>query len=588
MINTDLTELATKKRKYLVHSDEESPSLDLEQEDRSFIKSDSLNVEDFKTTLTKSSSKSRPKSLSPKKKRLEEIPKNEAFASIVTPTSNLGSKDNSLYADLCSMFEKCENTTKRLEIASLLKLFFIKVIQTDSKVLLSCVYLCINKLCPDFEGLELGIGESILIKAIAESTGRTLQKIKDDLAEIGDLGEVAQASRGTQSTMFRPKPLTINGVFKTLKEIASVTGNSTQRIKVDKIKGLLVACQGNEAKYLVRSLEGKLRIGLAERTVLVALAQAFVTLQHNNAPSDSALENAEDILKSVYSELPSYDKIVPALLEYPIEELNQRCQLTPGIPLKPMLAHPTKAISEVLDRFEKLPFTCEFKYDGERTQLHYVRGSCSSVFSRNAENISKKYPDVISLLENICVEGTFSYVLDCEAVAWDRNQNCILPFQVLSTRKRKDVKEDDISVQVCIFAFDLLFLNGKSLLRSSLKERRLLLEQHFKEIQGFFHFAKALETSNLEDIQYFLDESVQNFCEGLMIKTLVQESTYEPSRRSRNWLKVKKDYLEGVGDSLDLVVMGGYIGKGKRVGVYGGYLLGCYDSNRDEYQTICK
>ncbi|KAJ1497354.1 hypothetical protein HMI55_005542, partial [Coelomomyces lativittatus] len=125
------------------------------------------------------------------------------------------------------MFEKCENTTKRLEIASLLKLFFIKVIQTDSKVLLSCVYLCINKLCPDFEGLELGIGESILIKAIAESTGRTLQKIKDDLAEIGDLGEVAQASRGTQSTMFRPKPLTINGVFKTLKEIASVTGNSS-------------------------------------------------------------------------------------------------------------------------------------------------------------------------------------------------------------------------------------------------------------------------------------------------------------------------------------------------------------------------
>ncbi|GJJ79072.1 DNA ligase 1 [Entomortierella parvispora] len=498
------------------------------------------------------------------------------------------------YAALCQTFELIEATPKRLQILDYLVKFLIQVIKLSPESLLTVIYLSINKLCPEYEGLELGIGESLLLKAIAESTGREMKKIKADYAEIGDLGIVAMNSRSNQPTMFKPKALTIPHVFKTLKDIASLSGNSSQKQKVDKIKVLLVSCRNKEAKFLMRSLEGKLRIGLAERTVVVALAQAIVLsrpdikkiskdkLQHE-------LEQAADVVKSVYSELPCYDLIVPALLKGDIKGLQEACKLTPGIPLKPMLAHPTKALTDILDRFENIAFTCEYKYDGERAQIHKLDDGSMRIYSRNSENMSAKYPDVMERLVKFAKANTRSFVLDCEAVAWDREQKCILPFQVLSTRKRKDVKEEDIKVQVCIFAFDLLYLNGESLLREPLSKRRELLLDHFNEVDGEFAFAKSMNSTQIEDIQIFLDQSVTDNCEGLMVKTLDgTEASYEPSKRSRNWLKVKKDYLAGVGDSIDLVVIGAYIGKGKRTGVYGGFLLACYDPDREEYQSICK
>ncbi|KAF9438131.1 hypothetical protein BGZ76_009586 [Entomortierella beljakovae] len=498
------------------------------------------------------------------------------------------------YAALCQTFEQIEDTTKRLQILDFLVKFLISVIKQSPESLLTVIYLSINKLCPEYEGLELGIGESLLMKAIAESTGREMKKIKSDYAEIGDLGVIAMNSRSNQPTMFKPKALTIPHVFKTLKDIASLSGNSSQKQKVDKIKVLLVSCRNKEAKYLMRSLEGKLRIGLAERTVVVALAQAIVLSRPDikklsKEKLQTELEKAASVVKSVYSELPCYDLIVPALLKGDIDGLKDACKLTPGIPLKPMLAHPTKALTDILDRFENIAFTCEYKYDGERAQIHKLEDGSMRIYSRNSENMSAKYPDVMERLEKFTKTGTNSFVLDCEAVAWDREQKCILPFQVLSTRKRKDVKEEDIKVQVCIFAFDLLFLNGESLLREPLSKRRELLVDNFNEVDGEFAFAKSMNSAQIEDIQTFLDQSVADNCEGLMVKTLNgDEATYEPSKRSRNWLKVKKDYLSGVGDSIDLVVIGAYLGRGKRTGVYGGYLLACYDPEREEYQSICK
>ncbi|KAF8945628.1 hypothetical protein BGZ47_002283 [Haplosporangium gracile] len=498
------------------------------------------------------------------------------------------------YAALCQTFERIEDTTKRLQILDYLVKFLISVIKLSPESLLTVIYLSINKLCPEYEGLELGIGESLLLKAIAESTGREMKKIKADYAEIGDLGVIAMNSRSNQPTMFKPKVLTIPHVFKTLKDIASLTGNSSQKQKVDKIKLMLVSCRNKEAKYLMRSLEGKLRIGLAERTVVVALAQAIVLSRLNikkmsKEKLQMELEEAASVVKSVYSELPCYDLIVPALLKGDIDGLKETCKLTPGIPLKPMLAHPTKALTDILDRFESIAFTCEYKYDGERAQIHKLEDGSMRIYSRNSENMSNKYPDVMERLGKFAKPNTTSFVLDCEAVAWDREQKFILPFQVLSTRKRKDVKEEDIKVQVCIFTFDLLYLNGESLLREPLAKRRELLLEHFNEVDGEFSFAKSMNSAQIEDIQIFLDQSVTDNCEGLMVKTLNgTEATYEPSKRSRNWLKVKKDYLAGVGDSIDLVVIGAYVGRGKRTGVYGGYLLACYDSDREVYQSICK
>lgn len=313
------------------------------------------------------------------------------------------------------MFRQVESTTKRIQIASYLTAFLIKVIENTPGDLLKVIYLCINRLCPDYEGLELGIGESLLIKGISAATGRKDSQIKTELKEEGDLGLVAQKSKGKQPGLnfSKPKPLTVEGTYKILKAIAQVKGNGSQGQKVGHVNKLLTASQGPEAKFLVRSLEGKLRIGLAERSVLVALAHAVYTTRTaktadakklSKEQTAEALEQAADVVKAVFSELPNYDLIIPALLEHGTEGLAEHCKLTPGIPLKPMLAKPTKAISEVLNRFEGKRFTCEYKYDGERAQVHYMPdGGGLRVFSRNSEDMSSKYPDLVLQMERVCV-----------------------------------------------------------------------------------------------------------------------------------------------------------------------------------------
>ena len=181
---------------------------------------------------------------------------------------------------------------------------------------------------------------------------------------------------------------------------------------------------------------------------------------------------------TITSELPSYEVIIPAMIEHGIFNLRGVCKLQPGVPLKPMLAKPTKSITEVLDHFEGKNFTCEYKYDGERAQIHYVAedspiqfpssipsakggSGVSAIFSRNSEDLSKKYPDILAKLGTWIKPATKSFVLDCETVAWDLEEKKVLAFQQLMTRKRKDVKAEDVKVKVCVFAFDILFYNGE-------------------------------------------------------------------------------------------------------------------------------
>ncbi|XP_065659372.1 DNA ligase 1 isoform X3 [Hydra vulgaris] len=511
--------------------------------------------------------------------------------------------ENVPYEALTRTFQEIEEISARLKIQSVLCNFFRSVIVLTPNDLLPCVYLCLNKLAPAYEGMELGIGENVLMKAVCSSTGKNMTQIKAEVAEKGDLGIVAESCRSNQRMMFTPPSLTVSGVFKKLKNIAEMTGHSSMAKKIEIIQQMFVACKNSEARYLIRSLGGKLRIGLAEQSVLSALGQAVVlTPPGQDYPPQiidaSTILSSEKLkaecdeaslaIKTAYCELPSYDIIIPQLLLNGWRKLPLTCHITPGIPLKPMLAHPTKGVSEVLKRFDDAKFVCEYKYDGERAQIHLLDNGEVKIYSRNQENNTSKYPDIVARIPKVIKTHVQSCIIDTESVAWDQENKRILPFQVLTTRKRKDVEENDIKVQVCVHAFDLLYLNGESLVGKPFSKRRELLMSAFNQVEGGFVFATAKILSDTDEISEFLDESIQGNCEGLMLKTLDVDATYEIAKRSHNWLKLKKDYLEGVGDTLDLVVIGGYHGTGKRTGKYGGYLLACYDEDNEEYQTICK
>eukprot|EP00934_Nitzschia_sp_Nitz4_P002723 Nitzschia sp. Nitz4//scaffold65_size103378//35545//38141//NITZ4_004463-RA/size103378-augustus-gene-0.79-mRNA-1//1//CDS//3329556231//2713//frame0 len=529
-----------------------------------------------------------------------------------------------LYQDLVNVLDQIEAVSGRLEIQALLTTFLRQLLRDAPQDLYSAVYLASNSIAPAYECVELGIGDSILMKAIAEAYGTKASFVKEKYEEEGDLGTVAQSFKGKQRTLsfgIKPKPLTVQQVLKIFREIANITGSQSQKLKVNLIKKMLVAVQQtNETKYIIRGLQGKLRIGLAQSTVLIALAHAFsftvpmtVTppveeededeeikedaqnvFLDTKAPIEKRLEAAANIVKQVYSEVPSYDALLDAALRVPLANLHSACSFQPGIPVVPMLAKPTKSIQEVLSRLNGLKFTCEFKYDGERAQIHKTPTGELKVFSRNLLETSAKYPEVPLFVQEAAAaspEGTSatSFVLDAEVVAYNPQTDKLVPFQVLSTRKKSEESAETAKVQVIVQAFDLMYLNGKNLLSHRLEERRTLMKQHFAPVPGKFQYAKALdfvEDGDTTALEQFLDASVKGQCEGLMVKTM--DDVYEPSRRSLNWLKLKKDYLDGVGDSFDLVPLGAYYGRGKRTGVYGAYLLACYDVDSEEFQSVCK
>ncbi|KAG2537322.1 DNA ligase 1-like isoform X1 [Panicum virgatum] len=490
---------------------------------------------------------------------------------------------------LAQALDLISNESGRIVITEILSNVFRTVMATTPDDLLATVYLSANRIAAPHEGIELGIGDASVIRALAEAYGRKEEHVKKDLKELGDLGLVAKASRSSQKMMFKPKPLTISRVLSTFRTIAKESGKDSQDKKRNHIKGLLVAATDCEPQYITRLLQSKMRIGLAEKTVQMALGQAAVYSDKKSSPPkvQSPFEEAAKIIKQVYSVLPIYDKIVPALLEVGVWKLPETCKFSIGVPVGPMLAKATKSVSEIIDKFQGLEYTCEYKYDGERAQIHCMEDGSVEIYSRNAERNTGKYPDVVDAVSRFRKPTVKSFVLDCEIVAYDREKQKILPFQILSTRARKGVTINDIKVSVCTFGFDILYINGQPLLQEQLKIRREHLYNSFEEVPGVFQLATAITSNDLEEIQKFLDTAVNSSCEGLIIKTLDKDATYEPAKRSNNWLKLKKDYMDSIGDSLDLVPIAAFYGRGKRTGVFGSFLLACYDEHNEEYQTIC-
>ncbi|KAL2313374.1 DNA ligase [Schizosaccharomyces pombe] len=502
------------------------------------------------------------------------------------------------YSSLANTFSLISSTKSRIRIVTLLTNFLFTLLYADPDSLIATVWLCTNSIAPNFYGKNLGVGPAMYSKALKEVCGITASALKNLWNKYGDPGDVAFEAKVSVRTLSRPEPLTIKKVYSTLLKIADSNGNGAQNRKLDLTKFLLISSNAEEVRYIGRSIMQNLRIGAVQNTMLASLSKAFFIFDNQNEifnfNSDSLQQQfrqAEEIVKQSFFQVPDYNILVATLLREGIENLKDNMSIRPGIPVKPMLGSITKNLQHMLERLTDHNFSCEFKYDGQRAQIHCDRLGNIKIFSRHLEEITGRFPDVIEVAQ-LALKHSCDFIIEGELVAIDKSNGQILDFQKLSTRERKKVTVADITIDVCVFVFDIMFCDGKSCLQMPLIERRRMFFEHFNLIPNRFQFVSSLETNEEQSIQEFFSLAITNKCEGLMVKVLNGTnskfpSTYEPDKRGEGWIKVKQDYDDEF-ESLDLVPIGAWYGNGRKAGWFSPILLAVYNPDTGAYEAVCK
>ena len=472
------------------------------------------------------------------------------------------------FAEIAEFFDRMEITTKRLELTEIL----VELLKnTPVEVISKIVYLLQGKLRPNFEGVELGIAEKLAMKSIAKSSGMSIKKIEDDYKTNGDLGKTAAniLKQKTQTT-FSAENITLERVYDTLLKIANLEGRGSQDMKIKYISSLLNDATANEAKFILKILLGTLRLGVAENTLMNALAIAYTGEKNNR----EQIENAYN----VSSDLGHVSEVIAArgingILQFEMSVFN---------PVRPMLADRVKSEEDAINKFQD-EFAAEYKLDGERAQIH-KKGNEIVIFSRSLEQITQYYPDIVEKIPKILICD--DCILEAEIVAMNESTGDFLPFQELMHRRRKYKIEQAVSdYPISVNYFDVLYFNGKKTIDLPYLERREILLKIIKESK----FAKVIPMSivkNESGVLEVLENSINSGCEGLMLKML--HSPYKAGMRGSNWLKLKREYQNELGDSLDLIVIGAFFGKGRRTGRYGTLLLATYNDENDTFPSICK
>lgn len=472
------------------------------------------------------------------------------------------------YSILADSFFKMESTTKRLELTKILVELFEK---TPHEVISKIVYLLQGKLRPDFEGIELGVAEKLAIRAISKSSGIPIKKIEEEYRKGGDIGHAASIilEQKTQTT-FLVEDITVERVYETLMKISKSEGSRSQDMKMKYISSLLNDATPIEASYILKILLGTLRLGIAENTVMDALAIAFSGNKDNRKILEHAYNVSSDLGKVAET---IATKGIAGIEEFEIILFN---------PIRPMLADRVKSEQEAIEKLGN-EFAAEYKLDGERVQIH-VEGDKVVLFSRSLENISSYYPDIIEKIPNAIQAD--NAILEAEIVAINENSGEFLPFQELMHRRRKYKIEKAVTqYPITVNFFDVLYSNEKSCLELRYSQRRDKLEKIVKEDDFVKHIPMEI-VRNANEIEDFLENSINAGSEGLMLKQL--DKPYQAGSRGNYWLKLKREYQNELGDSLDLVVVGGFFGKGRRTGNYGTLLLATYDEDEDVFTSICK
>jgi len=483
------------------------------------------------------------------------------------------------FSIIAEIFEKMEKTSSRIELTNILVELLKK---TPEKIIPNVVYLLQGIIRPNFEGVELGVAEKLAIRSISKSSGLPIKKIEDDYRNCGNLGLAASniLKLKTQTT-FTAEKITVERVYETLFKIANLEGKGSQDLKMKYISSLLNDATPLEAKFVLNILLSTLRVGIAENTVMDALAIGFTGKKEYRKQIEDAYNVSSDLGKvSLIIATDGIDGI-------------KKFKITLFSPIRPMLADRVQSEKDVI---KKMPerFAAEYKLDGERVQIH-KKGHEVKLFSRSLEEITQYYPDIVDNIGKSI--KTDNGVFEAEIVPINENTGDFLPFQELMHRRRKHKLDEAISqYPIQVNFFDVLYCDDDCM-DKTYGERRDLLEDQVKQND----FAKLVPKSTVfrvqsekdverieteNKIEDFLENSINSGCEGLMLKAL--GAPYRAGTRGSNWLKLKREYRNELGDSLDLIVIGAYFGRGRRTGLYGTLLLATYNPEKDNFPSICK
>jgi DNA ligase-1 len=476
-----------------------------------------------------------------------------------------------LYSRIVETYAKIEATTKRLEITRLL----VELIQaTPLSIIDKVVYLTQGKLYPDFLGIELGIAEKLLFRALAKVTGQTEAKVTASYKRLGDLGTVAeQLFEDKTQVSFQREQLTVEEVYNVFDSIAHEAGRGSIDSKLRHLTGLLGEASPSEAKYITRMALGRLRLGVADMTILDALAISL-----------GGGKESRSVLERAYNRSSDLGYVARTLATGGIDAIKS-LTVTVGKPIRPMLAERLSDANAILAKMNG-ECAAEYKYDGMRIQAH-ISAKEVTLFSRRLENVTDQFPDVQELLKKN-VEG-HGVILEGEAVPVDTSTGELLPFQLISQRRgrKHDLVKTVGEIPIAFFPFDLLYADMVDYTDRPYLERRERLRSLIPR-NDKTDLSRQKICKDPEQLDDFMQQAVADGCEGLMIKSIGPESTYKAGARGWTWIKYKREYKSEMQDSVDLAVVGAFAGRGRRGGTIGALLLAAYDESADMFRTVCK
>ena len=470
---------------------------------------------------------------------------------------------------LVNAFEQMETTTSRLSLTDHL-VHLLKI--TPSEELEKVIYLIQGKLRPDFEGIEIGLAEKMILRALAQSSGKDIASLLEIYRSTGDLGNLAkEAMAHRNQTTLSSQIMTVERVYSVLYRIARTTGPGSQESKIKLVTGIINECSPREIRYIIKFIIGSLRLGIADNTVMDALSLTFTGTKKNRVLLENAYNSSSDLGQ------------VAKILATEGLDAVKRIKIRLFNPVRPMLAERSPTIEDVFKQV-KGSAAAEFKLDGERIQVHKGKGHVE-LFSRRLEKITGHFPDIVSIITESRLADS---IFEGEVVAIDSKTSEFLPFQVLMHRRRKHgVSEAMKNYPVYLNVFDILYYNGESKIHLQYKDRRKLIERLIDNINDrriLLVPQKIVE--DVGSIAKYLSKALQAGCEGIMVKQL--ESEYRAGARGYAWIKLKKEYGNNLTDTLDLVIVGALYGRGRRVGKYGALLLAAYDPISDTFKTTSK